>query len=100
MRYTPHTPADKERMLRTIGVAGFEDLIQHIPSELRQKAKISLPQGLTEVAVKKRMASLAAENATAQDWRFFLGGGIYHHAIPSAVDAIISLAEFATSYTP
>ena len=100
MRYTPHTPADKERMLRTIGVAGFEDLIQHIPSELRQKAKISLPQGLTEVAVKKRMASLAAENATAQDWRFFLGGGIYHHAIPSAVDAIISRAEFATSYTP
>ncbi|HTM07335.1 MAG TPA: aminomethyl-transferring glycine dehydrogenase subunit GcvPA [Verrucomicrobiae bacterium] len=100
MRYTPHTPADKERMLRTIGVAGFEDLIQHIPAELRQKAKISLPQGLTEVGVRKRMASLAAQNAAAQDWRFFLGGGIYHHAIPSAVDAIISRAEFATSYTP
>ena len=100
MRYTPHTPADKERMLRTIGVGAFEDLIQHIPAALRQKAKISLPQGLTEVAVKKRMAALAAKNATAQDWRFFLGGGIYHHAIPSAVDAIISRAEFATSYTP
>jgi glycine dehydrogenase subunit 1 len=100
MRYTPHTPADKERMLRTIGVSAFEDLIRHIPAELRQSAKISLPPGLTEVAVKRRMAALARQNASAQDWSFFLGGGIYHHAIPSAVDAIISRAEFATSYTP
>src|ERR1043165_9490604 len=100
MRYTPHTPADKERMLRTIGVSAFEDLIRHIPAELRQNAKISLPPGLTEVAVKRRMAALARQNASAQDWSFFLGGGIYHHAIPSAVDAIISRAEFATSYTP
>src|SRR4051794_37277753 len=100
MRYTPHTPADKERMLRTIGVAGFEDLVKHIPASLRQKANISLPEGLTEVGVKRRMAALAGKNATAQDWSFFLGGGISHHVIPSAVDAIISRAEFATSYTP
>ncbi|HEY2990546.1 MAG TPA: aminomethyl-transferring glycine dehydrogenase subunit GcvPA [Candidatus Binatia bacterium] len=100
MRYTPHTPSDKEQMLGTIGLNKIEDLVEHIPSSLREKARISLPEGLTEVAVKRRMASLAAKNASAQDWRFFLGGGIYHHAIPSAVDAIISRAEFATSYTP
>jgi glycine dehydrogenase subunit 1 len=100
MRYTPHTPADKERMLQTIGLSRIEDLIEHIPRTLREKAKISLPEGLTEVAVKRRMAALAAKNASAQDWSFFLGGGIYHHAIPSAVDAIISRAEFSTSYTP
>jgi len=43
---------------------------------------------------------LAARNISAADWSFFLGGGIYHHFIPSAVDAIISRAEFSTSYTP
>jgi glycine dehydrogenase subunit 1 len=100
MRYTPHTPSDKEQMLRAIGLSKIEDLIEHIPASLREKAKISLPAGLTEVAVKKRMAALAGKNATAQDWHFFLGGGIYHHAIPSAVDAIVSRAEFSTSYTP
>ncbi|HEX9443786.1 MAG TPA: aminomethyl-transferring glycine dehydrogenase subunit GcvPA [Candidatus Binatia bacterium] len=100
MRYTPHTPADKEQMLRTIGLSRVEELTGHIPAALRAKAKISLPEGLTEVAVKKRMAALAGKNATAQDWKFFLGGGIYHHAIPSAVDAIISRSEFSTSYTP
>lgn len=100
MRYTPHTEADKEQMLRTIGLSRIEELIEHIPRSLREKAKISIPEGLTEVAVKRRMAALAAKNASAQDWSFFLGGGIYHHAIPSAVDAIISRSEFSTSYTP
>ena len=100
MRYTPHTPSDKEQMLRAIGLSRIEELVEHIPAALREKAKIALPEGLTEVAVKKKMAALAGKNATAQDWHFFLGGGIYHHAIPSAVDAIISRAEFATSYTP
>ncbi len=100
MRYTPHTPSDKEQMLQAIGLSRIEELVEHIPRSLRERAGISLPQGLTEVAVKKRMAALAAKNATAQDWRLFLGGGIYHHAIPSAVDAIISRSEFSTSYTP
>jgi len=100
MRYTPHTPADKERMLRTLELHSVEELYQHIPQTLRERAKIDLPRGLTEPAVRRRMASLAAQNATAADWSFFLGGGIYHHFIPTAVDAIISRSEFSTSYTP
>src|SRR6266498_1403012 len=100
MRYTPHTPADKERMLRTLELHSVEELYQHIPQTLRERAKIDLPRGLTEPAVRRRMANLAARNATAADWSFFLGGGIYHHFIPTAVDAIISRSEFATSYTP
>ena len=100
MRYTPHTPADKERMLRAIGLKSLDELYQHIPASLRQRAHIELPEGLTELAVRRRLASLAAKNATALDWSFFLGGGIYHHFIPSAVDAVISRSEFSTSYTP
>ena len=100
MRYTPHTASDKEQMLRTIGLSRIEQLFDHIPQSLRERAAISLASGLTEVKVKKRMAALAAKNATPEGWTFFLGGGIYHHAIPSTVDAVISRSEFSTSYTP
>src|SRR5512144_873166 len=100
MRYTPHTPSDKQRMLRAIGSESIEELYRHIPRTLRERARINLPAGLTEPAVHGRLQSLAARNATASEWSFFLGGGIYHHFIPSAVDAIISRSEFATSYTP
>jgi glycine dehydrogenase subunit 1 len=100
MRYTPQTDLDRERMLRTLGLERIEQLYQQIPSSLRERAKIDLPAGLTEPEVKKRLARLASQNAAASDWSLFLGGGIYHHFIPSAVDAIISRSEFLTSYTP
>jgi len=100
MRYTPHTSADREQMLRAIGIDSIEALYQHVPATLRQHSKINLPEGVSEFAVRQRLAGLASHNATPPDWSLFLGGGIYHHFIPSAVDAIISRAEFATSYTP
>lgn len=100
MRYTPHTLSDKEQMLHEIGVRKIEELYDHIPANLRERAKIDLPEGLTELAVRRRLAALASKNAAASDWNFFLGGGTYHHMIPSAVDAIISRSEFSTSYTP
>src|SRR5690349_20414320 len=100
MRYTPHTSADREQMLRAIGIDSIEALYQHVPATLRQQSKINLPEAVSEFAVRQRLAGLASHNATPADWSLFLGGGIYHHFIPSAVDAIISRAEFATSYTP
>lgn len=100
MRYTPHTPADQEKMLRALSLGEVDDLYRHVPETLRTRARIDLPDGLNELAVRRRLSALAAKNATASDWSFFLGGGIYHHFIPSAVDAIVSRAEFLTSYTP
>ena len=100
MRYTPHTPADQKRMLQAIGLASIDDLFCHVPKTLRDRAKINLPPGQSELAVRRRLAALAAQNADAGAWSQFLGGGIYNHFIPSAVDAIVSRAEFATSYTP
>src|SRR5919109_1120627 len=71
----------------------IDELYRHIPETLRKRAKIDLPNGLTEVQVRRRLAALASRNKTASDWCFFLGGGIYHHFIPSAVDAGISRPE-------
>lgn len=100
MGYTPHTAADKQRMLETIGLQSVEDLFAHVPQSLRSTAKINLPDGLSEVSVRRTLAAMAAKNGAADDWNMYLGGGIYQHFIPSAVDAIISRSEFVTSYTP
>ncbi len=100
MRYTPHTGSDKSRMLQAIGASRIEDLFSHIPKSLQERASISLPPGISEREVKRRMGKLAARNGTPEDWSLFLGGGIYHHFIPSSVDAIVSRGEFLTSYTP
>ncbi len=87
-------------MLRTIGLETVEQLYQHIPQTLREDAKINLPAGLTEMEVRRKLSAIAAKNANASEWSFFLGGGSYYHALPAAVDAVISRSEFATSYTP
>lgn len=100
MSYTPHTEADKKRMLGAIGLNSIEDLFCHIPQNLHSTAKINLPDGASELTVRQQLARLAAKNAAANEWDLYLGGGIYHHFIPSAVDAIISRSEFSTSYTP
>ena len=63
MRYTPHTSADQERMLRAIGLASVEELYQTYSDSLRSSAKIDLPDGLTELAVHRRLSALAAKNA-------------------------------------
>ncbi len=96
----PQTDADIAAMLRTIGVERIDDLIAHVPENLRARAAIELPPGLAESEVAREIATLAAQNAGANGFTSFLGGGYYRHYVPAAVRAVISRAEFATSYTP
>ncbi len=97
MPYLPNTPADIEAMLQKIGVRSFEELVSDIPPELRSQAEIKLPAGLSELQVRDRIESLARENMPAIS---FLGGGVYDHYVPSAVDHILLRSEFYTAYTP
>ncbi|HSR57931.1 MAG TPA: aminomethyl-transferring glycine dehydrogenase subunit GcvPA, partial [Candidatus Binataceae bacterium] len=100
MRFMPHTEADTRSMLDTIGVASVDELIAHVPENLRASAKLALAPGMSEQEVAAELAALAAENAGANGFISFLGGGYYRHYVPAAVRSIISRAEFATSYTP
>jgi glycine dehydrogenase subunit 1 len=101
MRFIPHTEDDIAVMLRTIGVARLDDLLEHVPKRLRDRAAIALPPGQSEAEVAAEMSGLAARNRAVSDvFASFLGGGYYRHFVPAAVRAVISRAEFATSYTP
>ncbi len=87
-------------MLSTIGVQRFEDLIAAIPRDLRLGHPLATPGPLSEIELRQRIGSWAQENAAGDGIVSFLGGGIYDHYIPAAVDVVASRSEFVTSYTP
>ncbi|MCK5799854.1 MAG: aminomethyl-transferring glycine dehydrogenase subunit GcvPA, partial [Deltaproteobacteria bacterium] len=102
MRYLPHTQDDVERMLRVIGVDTISDLFDVIPEAARAQG-LDLPPALSEPELLDALQSLGAQNrpASRQSGRLvFLGGGVNHHHIPAAVDALSLRGEFATAYTP
>ncbi len=99
MRFMPHTKADVRAMLDAIGADQIEDLIAHVPANLRRSAAIALAPGMSEQDVATELTTLANQNG-AHDFVSFLGGGYYNHYVPAVVRSVISRAEFATSYTP
>ncbi len=100
MRFLPQTDNEIAEMLAAVGAASIDDLIAHVPAQLRESAAIKLPAGLSEAQVAAELQALAKRNSGADRFRSFLGGGYYRHYIPAAVRAITARAEFATSYTP
>ena len=103
MPYFSLTPADREAMLATIGVASADDLFADIPVSLRDAAReafADLENGRPEMVLKRDMARLAAKNTGAETSTCFLGAGLYDHYVPSVVSALASRGEFVTAYTP
>lgn len=100
MSYIPNTDADREEMLRAIGVSTFEELLKNIPEELRLRENIKIPAKLSELEVLKELKLLESLNSPTSKMISFLGGGSYDHYIPSAISALTSRSEFYTAYTP
>ncbi len=98
MPYIPHTPEDTAAMLARIGAKSIDDLFADIPADMRPKS-FNLPEGMSEHQALEAMGRLSGNNPAA-DCVSFLGGGVYCHAIPKAVDALASRGEFYTAYTP
>ena len=97
--YTPHTQADREAMLKVIGVKELEDLFQGLP-EKGKFPTLDLPDGISEMEVLDEMSYISSANETPQELISFLGAGAYRHYIPAAVDNILRRGEFLTAYTP
>jgi glycine dehydrogenase subunit 1 len=89
-----------ERMLKQVKASSIADLFSDIPEGLQLKRKLSIPDGQGEALVRKELNGRLARNKTPPDSLCFLGGGVYPHYIPAAVDSILSRQEFYTAYTP
>jgi len=97
MTYSPHTDAERERMLAAIGVGSVDDLFADIPASVRASG-FAVPAPLVEQEVRAELSRLAGRNRIPEV--SFLGAGAYRHLVPAVVNEVIGRAEFATAYTP
>ncbi len=99
VNYIPTTEADTKLMLKEIGIKSIDDLLQDIPKELLCKP-INIPDGMSEMELRRSLKSLSDKNANFNKYTSFLGAGAYEHFIPSVVDHLSDRGEFYTCYTP
>ncbi len=100
MRYLPLTQADREDMLKSIGVKSVAELYRDVPKAELHKELPDLPLHQGEIEVERAMMGYANQNRAAGAGPFFLGAGCYNHHVPASVDYIIQRSEFLTAYTP
>ena len=87
-------------MLHDLGVLDVEDLFSDIPDSIRKNSALNLPPAQSEIETKLKVEDLLSRNLSTRDIVSFLGGGVWPHYVPAAVDEIVSRSEFLTSYTP
>ena len=95
--YIPNSPAEREEMLKSIGVSSVEELYKSVPKEMLVSA-LNLPEGLSELAVERKMEEMADKNITFRT--ILRGAGAYDHYIPAVVGSVVSKEQFVTAYTP
>lgn len=96
--YVPATAAEREEMLRAVGVSSIGELYKSVPSEMLLGDRLDLPDGMSELEVREAMAELAEKNKVYKTC--LRGAGSYRHFIPAVVRSITSREELLTAYTP
>src|SRR5699024_3170934 len=97
MPFIPHTRADIDAMLDTIGVDSIETLFDEIPASLRQVDLSAIPERASEQTVTRLMHERAVADAGAL---CFIRAGAYEHHIPAAVWELTTRGEVYSAYTP
>ena len=88
------------RMLEKAGAADVDDLFSDVPEKVRLSRKLRLPEAASEYQVRRETLARLAGDVTPPGALCFLGGGVWPHYVPAAVESITSRQEFYTAYTP
>lgn len=101
MPFIPHTTAETQVMLATLGFESLDDLFAEIPGELLLDEPIALPSGLEQALGEHGLLELMQVRA-GQDRPLccFAGAGAYEHAIPQVVGQLLGRGELYSPYTP
>ena len=100
MRYIPTTEEQKKEMLEEIGVSSFKDLIGSIPTDVRFKGKLNVPEAISESELAEKIYRISKRNADFFLMKPLIGAGAYRHYVPEAENSLLQREEFWTSYTP
>ena len=87
-------------MLEAIGAESIDELFEQVPDHLQVEGLLDLPVGFSEPELEMHLRKLAAANCGGSSRVCLMGGGVYDHFIPAAVDEVASRGEFYTAYTP
>jgi glycine dehydrogenase subunit 1 len=99
--YIPNSaPETKQEMLRQTRVASVQAFFDDIPESIRRYSTLQLPPSKPEMDARREVEGILSTNRSTGEIVSFLGGGVWPHYVPAAVDEIVSRSEFLTSYTP
>ena len=94
-------PNEKEiaQMVKTIGVNDIAQLIDEtIPSDIRLKEALALPEGISEYAFQKKIEQLAQKNKLFAN---YIGMGYHPAIVPAVIQRnILENPGWYTAYTP
>ncbi len=98
MSYVPSTPAQRQEMLRAVGLTDWRELYRDVPEEMLLDRELDLPSAMSELEVSRTVSAMAAKNRLFPT--VLRGAGAYDHYIPALVKSIPAKEEFLTAYTP
>lgn len=105
--YIPSQKEEQEEMLAACGFDSMNGLFAHIPDAVKitpidggdsQTTGLQLPDGLSEMEVKRQFTEMAQINTVFKS--IFRGAGAYDHYIPAIVKSVVSNETLYTAYTP
>ena len=96
--YIPNTGEQRREMLSAVGVQCVQDLFASVPRDMLVGDNLDLPEGLSELEVRRAVTAMAEKNRIYPT--ILRGAGAYRHFIPAVVKSVVTREELVTAYTP
>ena len=94
--YVPSTQAERQEMLKELGLNSEMELYADVPQSMILKNGPDIPEGMSELEAGRAVTAIAEKNMHFNT--ILRGAGSYDHYIPSIVKYIPAKEEFLTAY--